>query len=194
MFEEIYDKWHGLPLPLRIMTATAAIGGAALTGAGAAAGIYAAIDPKGAKHRAAQVGYKALSGAEGALGRMDKDLPEDSGNSRVYGSLSSAGPGVAVGHKDIPLIAGADLTGVSASARFDTRKLIDLMKPVLAAKTIASMKRNTPFESFAGVRLSPTMFPLEAGILVDRSSVGRVKDLVHDWRYKLESIYPDVRS
>ena len=181
------EKWEKLPLPAKIalIVGGGAAAGATLAGLGGLA--YYLYDPKGAKRKALQAAHWAAQKTEKGLKKMDKEFPmPDIKGIKEYGILSTAGPGVGVGPESIPVFAGVDLTGVDLGVKFRPKHVANVMKPFMKARYLGRIKRNLPPKMFAALRFSPTMFPFEAGVLVEREDVGKVRRMATKLRKRIE--------
>ena len=89
MMQELYDKWADLPLPLRVATGAAFLGGTVATGMAGGALLYYLLDPKAARERAREAALDLVDRSDSALAGMEDRLRADKpGGWTPYGVLS----------------------------------------------------------------------------------------------------------
>ena len=176
MLQEMYDKWAELPLPLRVATGAAFLGGTAATGVAGGALLYYLLDPKAARKRARETALGLVDRSDKALAGMEKRLQADQpGGWTPYATLSTAGPGVGIGPEAYPVFAGIDTTGVDAGYIMRPEQAEWLARPFVGRRRAEDFARSLPARPFIAARLGPSLIPVEAGLAVGKQDIENVK-------------------
>jgi hypothetical protein len=185
--QEMYDKWSGLSLPLRVATGAVALTGAVTLAGLGGAGLYALLDPKGLRRRGRQAALSAVEKSEASMDSLAELLKHDRpGGLTPYGVLSSTGPGVGVGLERFPGFVGADTTGIDAGYILQPRQAEWMLRPFTGRERAHELIGKLPAKPFVAARLGPTLFPLEAGVVVGKGEVAATREALRKLHQSLE--------